>query len=213
MQPFVRAILRSILVRNFAVCLAFSLFAFSQGEDLAFLQRRAEAGNAEAQFKLAEAYYGSDAIKITGLKPDFQQGLEWLQKAALHGYAPAEYALGVVHADGLRVPKDPHEAAHWFQKAARQKNKMAQDRLAQMLAQGLISRPEANWQPLAKSKTKSFSLSEIETGLSGGITSKRMAMLVDTYGVDFKLNSELKKRLGDEGADDSLLAAISASKH
>ena len=47
----------------------------------------------------------------------------------------------------------------------------------------------------------------METGLNGGITSKRMATLVNTYGVDFALSTSTRKRLADVGADDSLLAA------
>jgi hypothetical protein len=102
-----------------------------------------------------------------------------------------------------------------------------------MLAQGLISAEEANWreagpavaktpQPVAhtapsaqkqlKGRPAPFSLTEVETGITGGITSKRMATLVQQFGVDFKLSSGARKRLVDEGADDNLLATISASK-
>ncbi len=103
-----------------------------------------------------------------------------------------------------------------------------------MLAQGLISAQEANWreaeptvaktppQPVThtvpsppkevKGKPAPFSLAEVETGLTGGITSKRMSTLVQRFGVDFKLSAVTRKRLTDEGADDNLLATISASR-
>jgi Sel1 repeat len=192
---------------------------FAQAVDLTSLRRQAEAGNSEAQFKLAEAYYGF--LKVSGISSDPTQGLEWLQKSALRGYPPAESALGVMLENGQGLAKNPHEAAHWFRKAAKQQNEKAQAHLAAMLAQGLISQQEANWRvaessngtrPNATAKAKSFSAAEIETGLSGGITNKRMIALVDTYGVDFRLNTDTKKKLTDLGADDTLLAAISASK-
>jgi hypothetical protein len=57
-----------------------------------------------------------------------------------------------------------------------------------------------------------FSLTEVEAGLTGGITTKRMATLVNTYGVDFTLTASARKRLTDDGADDNLLATISSAK-
>jgi TPR repeat protein len=138
-----------------------------------------------------------------------------------------------------KLPKDQHEAAKWFRKAAVQQNKASQDKLAAMLAQGLISPEEANWRtaqptisqpPISQpsisqapsrlprppkavaGKTTPFSFAEVETGLTGGITSKRMTTLVQEFGVDFKLSPNTRKRLADEGADDNLLAAISSRR-
>jgi TPR repeat protein len=138
------------------------------------------------------------------------------------------------------IPKKPHEAANWLRKAARQQGANSQTSLQEMLQQGLISRQEANWQspepvtkipsPAVEAKTteaktieaktteaktdkpKPFSLAEVEKGLQGGITCKRMSVLVDKFKVDFSLNADLRQRLGKEGADDALLATISASK-
>lgn len=91
-----------------------------------------------------------------------------------------------------------------------------------MLSQGLISAKEADWHASEPSstipkqaKTKKpppFSFGEVETGLTGGITSKRMATLVSTYGVDFTLSANARKRLADKGADDNLLATIASAK-
>jgi hypothetical protein len=61
-------------------------------------------------------------------------------------------------------------------------------------------------------KPKPFSPVEIEKGLQGGITCKRLATLVDKFKVDFTLSAEIRERLGKAGADDNLLATISASK-
>jgi hypothetical protein len=94
-----------------------------------------------------------------------------------------------------------------------------------MLRTGSISRQEANWkspEPVIKppepvieaksAKPKAFSLLEVEKGLQGGITCKRLAVLVDKFKVDFSLNDALRERLNKDGADDNLLATISASR-
>jgi hypothetical protein len=52
----------------------------------------------------------------------------------------------------------------------------------------------------------------VETGLTGGITTKRMATLVSQYGVDFSLGPNSKQRLTSDGADDDLLQTIASSK-
>jgi TPR repeat protein len=218
--------------------LLFSLFAFfaiamvsgsAQDQNLADIRHKAEAGDPIAQFDLARAYIaGKDVAK------DPVQGLAWLRKSADQNYVGAEYALGIMYQTGLGVPKDQHEAANWFRKAARQQNKAAQAQLSGMLVNKAISPEEANWhgseptvsqtppqtlphalssqQKDVKGKAAPFSFREVETGLTGGMTSKRMAALVQKFGVDFKLSADTRKRLADKGADDNLLAAISASR-
>jgi TPR repeat protein len=133
---------------------------------------------------------------------------------------------------GINMEQDPSEAAKWYRKAAKQADKdpkhaqTAQTHLSEMLAAGMISAADADWhqaEPPALPPTTTpnrtkpnppppFSFGEVETGLAGGITNKRMATLVGTYGVDFTLNSGSRKRLSDQGADDGLLAAIASAK-
>jgi hypothetical protein len=223
-------ILRSSSFRVIAVCAIWAASVAAQDQDFASVQGKAQAGDAIAQFDLAKDYIGG-----TRVARDPVQGLAWLRKSADQGYFGAEYALGYMYLNGAeKLPKDEHEAAKWFRKAAKQQNKASQDSLAAMLAKGLISPEEANWRATettaaqtppqtlprtlpspakdAKVKTAPFSLGEVETGLSGGITSKRMTTLVQKFGVDFRLNSAARKRLADQGADDSLMTTISASK-
>lgn len=210
-------------IRLVAVCAITIGSVSAQNQNLATIQQKAEAGDAIAQYDLARAY-----IAGTGVAKDPKQGLAWLRKSAGQGYFGAEYALAFMYQSGYQngteqVPKDEHEAANWFRKAARQQNKASQDRLSEMLAQGLISAKEANWREAEvtasispketkKSKAMPFTLGDVETGLTGGITSKRMATLVQKFGVDFKLSAVIRKRLTDVGADDNLLQTISASK-
>lgn len=223
-------ILRSSSFRVIAVCAIWAASVAAQDQDFASVQGKAQAGNAIAQFDLAKDYIGG-----TGVARDPVQGLAWLRKSADQGYFGAEYALAYMYLNGAeKLPKDEHEAAKWFRKAAKQQNKASQDKLAAMLAQRLISSEEADWRATettaaqtppqtlprtlpspakdAKGKAAPFSLGEVETGLSGGITSKRMTTLVQKFGVDFRLNAAARKRLANQGADDSLLTTISASK-
>lgn len=195
----------------------------AQSADFETIRRKAEAGDSKAQFDLASAY-----SQGTGVAKDPAKGLEWLRKSALQGYAGAQVVLGVFYQKGIQVAQDPSEAAKWYQKAARQgavdpkHAQTAQSHLSEMLAQGLISAKEADWNAPEPSNTATkstrtnrpppFSLGEVETGLTGGITTKRMATLVGTYGVDFSLSADTRKRLTDHGADDTLLAAIASAK-
>jgi TPR repeat protein len=202
------------LIRVAAVCFISLASAAAQHQDLAVTRHKAEAGDAIAQFDMARAYLDGE-----GVKRDSKEGLRWLRKSSDQGYLGAEYAWGFIYQTGAEgFPKDQHEAAKWFVKAARQKNKASQDKLSEMLGQGLISAHEADWhtpEPAKQAnngKPAPFSLAEVETGLKSWITTKRMANLVQQFGVDFTLSDATRKRLADAGADDVLLQVISASK-
>jgi len=187
------------------------------------LHRKAEAGDPKAQLELAQAYSLG-----AGVPKDSSKGLEWLRKSAAQGYPGAEVVLGLFYQKGIGIESDPSEAAKWYKKAARQGDKdlkhaqTAQTHLSEMLSEGLISAKEADWHASEPSTTTPkqtktnkpppFSFGEVETGLTGGITTKRMATLVSTYGVDFTLSAGTRKRLTDDGADDTLLATIASSK-
>ena len=192
----------------------------AQAVDIDAIRRKAEAGDAKAQFDLAEAYSEGN-----GVAKNSTQGMEWLKRSALQGFAGAQVVLGYMYQKGINTEKDPSEAAKWYRKAAKQGDKdlkhaqTAQNHLSEMLAQGLISAKEAEWHTSEANTPKQpptrkppFSLTEVEAGLSGGITTKRMATLVSTYGVDFTLTASARKRLTTDGADDNLLAAINSAK-
>jgi TPR repeat protein len=209
-----------MLVAFFALATA---WVSAQTAEFDALRHKAEAGDAKSQFDLADAY-----SEGKGVAKDSTKGMEWLRRSALQGYASAQVVLGYMYQKGINTEKDPSEAAKWYRKAAKQSDKdlkhaqTAQTHLSEMLSEGSISAKEADWHAsepsttIAKqpktNKPPPFSFSEVETGLSGGITSKRMATLVNTYGVDFSLSASTRKRLTDKGADDSLLATISSSK-
>jgi TPR repeat protein len=202
------------MMRAVALCVLITAPIFAQTPDFATSLRKAKAGDAKAQYDLAAAYFQG-----TGIPENHKEGLVWLQKSAQQGYAAAEATLGYMYQKGVDVAADPHEAAKWYRKAAAQNITKAQEHLSEMLGNGLISQQEAHWAIPAPTKeaknTKAppFSLAEVETGLSGGITTKRMTDLVTKYGVDFTMGPSTRKSLSEAGADDSLLNTIASSKH
>jgi len=183
-----------------------------------WLRKAANQDHPAAQLALSHLYLTGEQ----NIPKDPKQELDWLRKSADHGWAPAEYTLGLLYRDGnseTGIPRNPREAATWLRKAARQPGSpKSQASLEEMLQKGLISKQEANWRApeptkeAEKGKALPFSLAEVETGLKGWITNTRMATLVHTYGVDFKLSAVTRQRLKDEGADDNLLQTISTSK-
>lgn len=217
------------LLQWIAVC-ALAGAAMAHAADVNALRRKAESGDAKAAYELARAYFEGKQVPL-----DTELGMTWLERAAVEGYPGAEVTLGYFYQRGFegknkaKIKADPHRAAEWYRKAARAPKTSAADQsaenartnLTQMLQQGLISKQEADWNaPEGGSavrepkpgKSGPFSLGEVETGLTGGITCKRMATLVSTYGVDFGVNAAVKKRLSDDGADDTLLQTIASSK-
>ena len=218
-----RGMIRQLqLIRLVAICAIIMASVLgpvqlTQAQSIADLLHKAQAADAKAQYDLADRYFEG-----TGMAKDPKQGLVWLRKSAGQGYVGAEATLGFFYQrgfyqNGVEIAPDAQEAANWYRKAARQNNTKAQTRLAEMLAQGSISQKEADWatpepvKEVKKSGPAAFSLGEVETGLSGGITNKRMATLVSTFGVDFKLGPGTRKRLADQGADDNLLVTIASS--
>ena len=43
----------------------------------------------------------------------------WLRRAAVQGYADAEFSLGLAYAEGRGVKKDPQEAYGWMLRASK----------------------------------------------------------------------------------------------
>src|SRR5438270_3898019 len=89
--------------------------AQAQAPDIAALHKQAEAGNADAQYKLAAAYLNGE-----GVARDGKQGVEWLQKAAKLDHPGAQLALSTffLRGGGQNIPKDPKQGLLWLEKAA-----------------------------------------------------------------------------------------------
>ena len=190
-------------------------------EGMRWLQDSAEK-NPQAQFKLGEIYRDG----TIGVTKDERAALDLFLKAAQQGNLAAQVTLGLIYKAGtVGARRDPHEAARWFRLAARQNNPDAQANLSQMEKAGQITKQEANWQApetaqstatagntTAGTAAKPFTFDELQKGLRGGITNKRLISLVKQYGVDFTVTPSARTKLAGLGADDALLAAISKAK-
>ncbi len=69
------------------------------------LLRRAESGDAHAQYELAMRYKSGD-----GVPQNDPESILWLKEAARRGSADAQFELGNAYSDGRGVPRDPVNA-------------------------------------------------------------------------------------------------------
>ena len=83
-------------------------------EQITELTAKANAGDADAQMKLGEAYRRGN-----GVRKNEEIAYQWIRKAAEQGNAAAENDLGTMYRLGEGVSRDKEEAVRWYQKSAR----------------------------------------------------------------------------------------------
>ena len=116
------------------------------GPSLSRLQAKAEAGDAEAQFRLGWSYDSGSIYNSSGrthCPMDPVEAVKWFRKAADQDHAYAQLHLGVLHEAGRGVRQDDMEAAKWwrmavagFRKAAKKGDPEKQISLGLMHANG-----------------------------------------------------------------------------
>lgn len=100
-------------------------------ESISALTKKAESGDANAQFKLGMDYASGQRVP-----QKCALAMEWYQKSADQGNADAQTELGATYAGDdifscnfhLDIPPDYGKAASWFRKAAEQGKDDAQKR-------------------------------------------------------------------------------------
>jgi hypothetical protein len=96
------------------------------------LVKKAEAGDAEAQFLLGNAYYyGGDGLTI-----NYKEAVKWLAKSAEQGYTRARLTLGACYYDGKGVVKNEKEGVKCWTKAAEEGDVDAQLELGLLYENG-----------------------------------------------------------------------------
>lgn len=103
----------------------------SPEEEIAKLQKKAEAGDVKSQWLLGIMYGTGE-----GAPKDAVKAAEWYQKAAAQGDASAQYLLAGMYANGEGVSKDAAKAVEWYQKAAAQDDTDAQNKLGEIYSKG-----------------------------------------------------------------------------
>ena len=83
-------------------------------------KKKAEAGDAQAQYDLGYAYYNG-----RGVPKDYKEAIKWVRKAAGQGFAYAQTNLGVMYAIGEGVLKDYIQAYAWWNLAGSSGNEKA----------------------------------------------------------------------------------------
>lgn len=113
--------------------LAFNLphLCHGQDEDLAALRKKAEDGDATAQFNLGMKY-----AEGQGVDKDAAEAIRWYRRAAEQNHAESQFNLGWMHANGEGVEQDATEAVRWYRKAAEQDHAQGQLNLGWMYANG-----------------------------------------------------------------------------
>ncbi|HBX42487.1 MAG TPA: hypothetical protein DEH27_01140, partial [Deltaproteobacteria bacterium] len=124
--------LREKGVFGLVVLLGFAIWTFpAWSADLTEMVEKANKGEAEAQFGLAEKYR-----KGEDLPKNDAEAAKWYRKAGEQGVADAQATLGQMYREGEGVPKDDAEAAKWYRKAGEQGVPDAQASLGQMYRKG-----------------------------------------------------------------------------
>jgi hypothetical protein len=90
------------------LALGIGLFLFG-GQGDAKTRWQALTGNAEAQMKIARAYFIAE-----GDARDEKSGARWTERAAKNGYAPAVGLTGILYMGGIGVPQDFVKAEQWL---------------------------------------------------------------------------------------------------
>jgi TPR repeat protein len=88
----------------------------ASSHEISVLQKSADAGDAQAEFALGQAYdFGK------GIAQNDPAAYAWYRKAAEQGFAPAQNALGLMYREGRGVEQSKEKAVEWYRKAAQQK--------------------------------------------------------------------------------------------
>ena len=123
------------------------------------LVKRAEAGDAFAQWSLGRCYY-----KGIGVAQDYKEAVKWYTKSAEQGDAKAQSNLGVCYEKGTGVDKDEKQAVKWFTKSAEQGDATAQFFLGVCYANGKgvgkNEREAVKW--YTKSADQGFALAQLQ---------------------------------------------------
>jgi uncharacterized protein len=117
-RRFVRSVLLLLTLNFTSTFLVFpqdQITASPPIVDISELQKKAEGGDAAAQFSLGQAYdFGKGAPQSD------DKAYKWYRKAADQDYAPAQNSVGVMYRTGRGIDQNKEEAVRWYFKSARQ---------------------------------------------------------------------------------------------
>ncbi len=100
-----------------------------EDDNIAFLQREANAGNLEAQYQLGRMYDVGDK-----LERDPQKAITWYTSAANQGYDEAQYRLALIYLYGMGTARNKSKGEELLTQAAKQNHPVAREMLPIYLA-------------------------------------------------------------------------------
>lgn len=103
------------------------------------LREAAVNGDAKALYLVGDYYFGG-VVGQSG--NDLAKALEWYEKSAELGFAPAQYRVGNFYEKGFGGERDLTKAKTWYQMSAAQGNAAAMHNLAVLLANGPDGTPD-----------------------------------------------------------------------
>lgn len=100
-------------------------------------EQRMIAEEAQSGDPGAELLYGLSLLEGRyGLKPNAQEGLRWIRRAAEGGNPYAALKLGNAYAEGVGLARDDAKAVEWWRRAAQENNVEAKYRLGKAYLEG-----------------------------------------------------------------------------
>ena len=107
---------------------------------LGALQKRAAAGDAEAQFRLGQ-YLEDNArtLNASAAAAQLVDAASWYKAAADQGHGAALNNLGAMLVDGRGVPEDPQQAASYYRRGVQMGNREAETNLALLILRKRIA--------------------------------------------------------------------------
>lgn len=128
-RKIVKALISILVVLFMAPNIAFAIDTTEHDALLA----AATAGDAEAQFKLAEIYLRGDRQVR-----DYSEALSWYEKSARQGNVKSQYQLGKIYQYGTgTAEKDLERSFEWFLKAAEQGHVPSETQVSLMYKLGI----------------------------------------------------------------------------
>jgi len=107
---------------------------------VATYRKLAESGNADSQYRLANAY-----AQGSGVQKDYAEAAKWYRKAAEQGHVVAQNDLGVMYANGWGVPRSEEDAWKWFLTSAAHGYVGAQSNVGAMYLNGRNDAEAVRW--------------------------------------------------------------------
>jgi len=110
MSENLRMLFRVVLL---AATMAVLFASATLSADMKALRKRAEAGDARAQFDIGSMYE-----RGLGVRQDYGEAARWYRRAAEQGDVDAQRILGVAYYMWEHVPRDLVQSYFWFSLAA-----------------------------------------------------------------------------------------------